>query len=1075
MRSLTTGAAVGALAFAPTLIAASLIAAPPPVAAETIPVPGHASPARSVTLITGDKVTVTDGNGGAVISAGEGREDVTFTTGERGGRLRVVPSDAMPLLKAGRLDPRLFDVTTLLEFGYDDRKGNLPLIVTGAARPATMAGASDAAALPVVSGYAVRVRQADAARFWQDLAGGGSPALWRRSATAKVWLDGRRKVSLDTSVGRIGAPAAWAKGHTGEGVKVAVLDTGIDATHPDLAGKVADRKDFTEAPDERDPVGHGTHVASTIAGSGAASGGRYRGVAPGVTLLDGRVCESIYCADSAILAGMQWAAEQGARVVNMSLGSLDTPEDDPLEQAVETLSQRHGTLFVVAAGNEGRDHGVTSPATADAALAVGAVDDSDKIAPFSNRGPRLDGGLKPDITAPGVDITAARGKDSPGSGSYVAKSGTSMATPHVAGSAALLAGQHPDWKGGLLKAALMASAEPHPETGVYAQGAGRVNAERATAQSVTAEPAALGFGLQSWPHDDDRPITKKLVYRNPLDTPVTLSLEARAGAAFTVNPATLTVPAGGQGEATVTADTRADVPDGPLGGYVVASAPGGVRVSTPVGVEKEVESYQLTIRHTDRSGAATGDFEMAVMRLDAEAEPILAFGGQGTTTMRLPKGRWQVDTVVLDAAGITLLVQPEVVLDRDVTIEADARLGRPLEVRAPSPDAEPDLAQVVYQWQEAGRRIARGWLGRAFERRFTAQLGPDRSYDGLLTLVTGQWTTGTEEYRLAWFEPGRLVTGFKRSVDRKDLAVISRDYASHLPEATGETASRPWPRRGSVPSSINTIPISLPSTRTEYVNADDGVRWQHLLFEEGSDGRLNRFESGFTHYPAGHTATEDWNRGVFGPSLPTGDQRGDSLSRTGDTISADLRMFGDGRGSLGYSSRATEHVALYRDGTLVREAPSLAADFPVPAGRATYRLVAEAERGAPATLSTRVSAAWTFQSDTSGALVRLPVSVVGFTPELDARNTAPAGRRFTVPVTVKPLPGSAAGHSRKLSVEVSYDDGATWAKAEVRNSAVMLRHPDTDGFVSLRATSTDMSGNTVEQTVIRAYRIAAAD
>ncbi|SPL96485.1 peptidase S8 and S53, subtilisin, kexin, sedolisin [[Actinomadura] parvosata subsp. kistnae] len=154
------------------------------------------------------------------------------------------------------------------------------------------------------------------------------------------------------------------------------------------------------------------------------------------------------------------------------------------------------------------------------------------------------------------------------------------------------------------------------------------------------------------------------------------------------------------------------------------------------------------------------------------------------------------------------------------------------------------------------------------------------------------------------------------------------------------------------------------------------------------------------------------------------------------------------------------------------ESPSLTADLPVPAGRATYRLAAEAERGAPATLSTRVSATWTFHSDTTPALTRLPVSVVRFTPALDAHNTAPAGRRFTVPVTVHRLPGSTATRPRTLSVEVSYDDGATWQKAQVRGPAIVLRHPDTPGFVSLRAKSTDMTGNTVEQTVIRAYRIA---
>ncbi|MEW9555286.1 S8 family serine peptidase [Nonomuraea sp. NPDC050783] len=127
---------------------------------------------------------------------------VLLSTDESGGRLRVVPNDAVPLLEAGLLD-----------------------------------------------------------------------------GLRKVSLDGPGKVSLDTSVPQIGASVDRAGGLTGKGVKVAVLDTGIDATHADPVDRVSGGKDFTDEPDERDPVGHGTHVASTIAGSGAASDGRYRGVA----------------------------------------------------------------------------------------------------------------------------------------------------------------------------------------------------------------------------------------------------------------------------------------------------------------------------------------------------------------------------------------------------------------------------------------------------------------------------------------------------------------------------------------------------------------------------------------------------------------------------------------------------------------------------------------------------------------------------------------------------------------------------------------------------------------------------
>ncbi|MFG1947260.1 S8 family serine peptidase [Nonomuraea sp. NPDC048826] len=588
------------------------LAAPGTAMAEDEPAPAAAP--VTVTLITGDRVTLSGPGGGVLVERGAGRTGVSFAIDERDGRLRVLPSDAAALVRRGRLDPRLFDVKTLVAFGYDDRREDLPLIVTGSG-PAragglrsvmTESGARVTRELDVVSGLAVRAARQDRARFWNGVAG-GRKAL--SGGATKIWLDGLRKPTLDTSVEQIGAPVAWERGHTGAGVKVAVLDTGVDATHPDLAGRVSAQADFTGSSDAVDHDGHGTHIASTIAGSGAASGGRYKGVAPGVSLLAGKVCVS-WCEESAVLAGMQWASEQGAKVVNLSLGGADTPEIDPLESAVATLTQRHGTLFVVAVGNTGTERSVESPASADAALAVGAVTKSDELADFSSRGPRVtDSALKPDITAPGADIVAAPAKDAPfGEGSYLAMSGTSMSTPHVVGAAAILAGQHPDWSAGTLKAALMGSASPNPATGVFDQGAGRVDVGRATAQAVTAEPSGVGFGVQQWPPDDDRPLTRQVTYRNHGAAPVTLklSVENQGDAKpFTVNPTTVTVPAGGQADVSVTAST-AVAPVGYLGGYLVAAG-GDVRVSTPLAVENEKETYTLTLKHTGRDGTPAAD------------------------------------------------------------------------------------------------------------------------------------------------------------------------------------------------------------------------------------------------------------------------------------------------------------------------------------------------------------------------------------------------------------------------------------------------------------------------------------
>ncbi|MEV8639266.1 S8 family serine peptidase [Streptosporangium sp. NPDC051023] len=1054
------------------------LAAPGAAVAEDGPAP--AGTPVTVTLITGDRVTLTGTGGGVQVERGAGRTGISFVIDEREGRLRVLPSDAASLVRRGRLDPRLFDVTTLIEFGYDDRRGDLPLIVTGseAARAGglrsamTAGGARVTRELSAVSGLAVRASKQDRARFWNGVVGGGQALS---GGVGKIWLDGLRKPALDSSVKQIGAPIAWQRGYTGAGVKVAVLDTGVDATHPDLSGRVSAQADFTGSADLADRNGHGTHIASTIAGSGAASGGTYKGVAPGVSILAGKVC-AIFCEESALLAGMQWAGEQGAKVVNLSLGGADTPEIDPLESAVETLTQRYGMLFVVAAGNSGDERSVESPASADAALAVGAVTKSDELADFSSRGPRAaDSALKPEITAPGVDIVAAHAKDAPsGEGSYIAMSGTSMSTPHVAGAAAILAGQHPDWSAGTLKAALMGSASSNPAVGVFDQGAGRVDVGRATAQAVTAEPGGVGFGVQQWPHDDDKPLTRQVTYRNHGAAPVTLklSVESQGDAKpFTVNPTTVTVPAGGQVDVSVTADTAA-APVGYLGGYLVAAS-GDLRVSTPVAVENERETYALTLEHTGRDGSPTADYLTTLHRTDSSGfikEITVQDTGDGPVTLRLPKGGWMVRSTLFDGDHTTQLIHPGLDLAENQTLALDARLGKPISVTVPDPSAAQVGAQVTF----SDGRLSYPVVSDRFENLTTAQLGPDRSYDGSLTQISGTWALpgGSRVYRLAWFHKGGMVTGFRRKVAGRDLATVHIAYAAHLTGGRGRAAVAAQLPGGPISDLLTETTFTTPSVRVEYVNADGGAKWRRYFWEDGPESSGTALESSLTGYTPGRVYRESWNLGVFSPVLAGGEEFG-GLTRSGDSIRVNVPMYGDGAGHAGWSVTTRARVALYCDGVLVAEHSELGGKgFQVPPSAANYRVVVETERGAPATLTTRNSAAWTFRSERTEDDNPLPVSVVRFSPALDARNTAPSGETYRIPVRVERQRGSTADEVRDLTVEVSFDDGATWSPAQIRKGQVTVNHPAAEGFVSLRAKAADTSGNTVEQTIIRAYRIA---
>ncbi|MFF8778586.1 S8 family serine peptidase [Streptomyces sp. NPDC015140] len=256
------------------------------------------------------------------------------------------------------------------------------------------------------------------------------------------------EATLDRSTPQVRAPQAWAAGYDGKGTEVAVLDTDVDAEHPDLVNRVAATKNFTDAADTDDLVGHGTHTASTAGGSGTARDGRKKGVAPGTSLLIGKVLtDEGYGLDSWIIAGMQWAVDQKADVVSMSLGNPTLGDcTDPVSRATERLSRSEPTPFVVAAGNTGpKSETVSSPCCVPSVLTVGAVDRDDTTAPFSSRGPvAVTHTLKPELSAPGVDISAA-GAGGRGVYAYRTMSGTSMATPHVAGAAAVVRQAHPNW------------------------------------------------------------------------------------------------------------------------------------------------------------------------------------------------------------------------------------------------------------------------------------------------------------------------------------------------------------------------------------------------------------------------------------------------------------------------------------------------------------------------------------------------------------------------------------------------------------------------------------------------------
>jgi serine protease AprX len=258
-----------------------------------------------------------------------------------------------------------------------------------------------------------------------------------------------------------------------------VVDTGADVTHPDLAGRVTATRDFT-GQGFSDGHGHGTHVCGIASGSGAASDGKYTGVAPDAFLMVAKVLKADGAGfTSDVMAGVEWAVSQRAQVINLSLGSSG-PSDgtDALSAACDAAWGR-GVVVCVAAGNDGPASGaVGSPGSARKVITVGATDDVDAIAGFSSRGPTQDGRQKPDVCCPGVGIAAPRAAGT-AMGSvvddrYTRASGTSMATPHASGAAALILQANPAFTPDQVKGRLMETAKNLGLDG-NTQGAGRAS------------------------------------------------------------------------------------------------------------------------------------------------------------------------------------------------------------------------------------------------------------------------------------------------------------------------------------------------------------------------------------------------------------------------------------------------------------------------------------------------------------------------------------------------------------------------------------------------------------------------
>ncbi|MGW6918401.1 serine protease [Kitasatospora sp. NPDC054939] len=498
---------------------------------------------------------------------------------------------------------------------------------------------------------------------------------------------------------------------------------------------------------------------------------------------------------------------------------------------------------------------------------------------------------------------------------------------------------------------------------------------------------------------------------------------------------------------------------------VVAAAPAAEAAASGA-ADPGPEAVALTIVHIGRNGAPTDTYETRVAGVSGPGaeQNVSPYDASGTTTVRLPRGRYLLDSQVYGSDAMDWLVQPRLDLTRDTTVTVDARTTVPVDVRPPDGAAE-FLHSAMFVEVAHGGATRQAYLLSNRPGLRTAHLGPDAEAGSVRQWYDGYWTAGAVSYGLGYtFSGRRALTGLTRHPAARDLAALQVRAAARSGaggSAEVDVTAAPGPTLGI----IRTVPAA--GTATFLVTPDRGT-WDVSYAAPTAPGtRPNRYSVSGAALRAGTTTVHTFDNAVLGPHLAGPD----GATRDGTRLAVDLPLLADGDGhrpSLPPFDSAT--TTLHRNGAPLGTATGAPgrAEFTVPPGRAAYRLTSTVERGGAPGTATRVSASWTFHSQAAGGPARLPLSVVRFSPALDLDGTVAAGAPLRVPVTV--LGAGSDGRTRSLTVAVSFDGGAAWSPLPVERGAVTVRHPRSAGGVSLRAELTDTDGNTLAQTIVDAYR-----
>ncbi|USQ79656.1 S8 family serine peptidase [Ornithinimicrobium faecis] len=1125
---LLTGAALAAtVGLAPTGAAA-----PQPVAAQ--PEQEHQHTNRladaTVTLVTGDRVTLhatTDPDQEPEVSVvdASGAPSRGYALLEDEDGVHVIPHSVTALVPEV-LDPDLFNVTRLVDLGYDDATTDrIPLLVQHESSTAMSTSLSAASGLAVdlrldsINAVAGDLDKASSAGFLSGLSGTerdtvnrDMPQALTDAGVSQVWLDGTvESAALDHYLEQVSAPSAWDLDLDGEGITIAVLDSGVDADHPDLIGQVKAEQNFTDSPDATDRNGHGTHVASLAAGSGAGNDGQRQGTAPGAALLSGKVLgDTGEGQESWVIAGMEWAVDEGADVVNLSLsGTADS--QNPVDQALEALVAESDTLFVAAAGNSGGSTGgsysIGTPGTSPSALTVGAVTSEDRLASFSSRGPTWGTYLlKPDLVAPGVELLAARA-GARGEDLYTPKSGTSMASPVVAGAAALLRQQHPDWTAQQVKARLMSTSDGTTWYTAWTYGAGRLDLAAATTGHLTTSRPSLDFGVLQWPHEgtvqDTTVITNTGAGEVSLDVTAFLEGELTAPApegAIAVSPASLSLGAGESAEVTVTLD-RDLLAVAPWQGILsLDPADGGQGLRIPVGAYLEPESYELDLQVLDANGdpwdPSAGAGQIGVdptipifngrtggfIRLHPDAN--------GHVNHRIPAGEWMVLARVFtpgtsdDQGTVTITGSAALTVEEDTAYVLDARNGQPLEPA--SVTGHPTVPELGVPFIYSRRGDGRGYAEIVYHDpqavldgriRYTPTSAVEH---GTFEAITRWWLTptapvtgqGADAYDVLASRP-TLDAGLTPTLTKQDLGDRPRvDQTFHPVGSDGSYAVAAITGMGQIGARFGfEAEVATPGEREVLLALPEDHVWIECLRPAANDFR--QLCSDDLHPSTGQT----WDH-AFAPTLHP--VLG-AAWHSADSIYLSTG-FSDGlhRGPLGLSTVLDSRLELQdTDGTTLGVAEGTYAYFRDQDQPGRFRLVQDLDL-VPGEVSalTHAQTTWEFASrppeDGEGHSTVPTLLDIDYGFDLEPEGTVGI-RPVAMDLRVTPSTGTASAERiTRIELAASSDDGDTWHELRTRrtddtsfHSLVTPRVLRGAEHLSFRVTAVDAVGHQIEQTTIR--------